>query len=139
MDYKQIRISIDLKDKLDDFRLHGESYNVAINRMLQEHESLKADKEALMKIALKTEDSIAFPTVRHSTFFAVMEVLKDKSSSDDDKLAFMKIYLKPSIAEDKEAVLSMIEAIKSDYGFSKDFINPSLLDKLSSWIRESNQ
>lgn len=139
MEYKQIRISIDLKDKLDDFRLHGESYNVAINRMLNEHKSLKEDKEMLMKIALKTEDSIALVNVNHASFFAIMNVLKDSSLSDDEKLNVMKALLKPSIMADKQAVLSMIEAIKSDYGFSEDFANPVLLDKLSSFIQETYQ
>lgn len=165
MSLKTIKVSDKVKADLDSIRLDKETYNLAIQRLIQENSSLKRqissyddtlellknvvnkqsdeikavreDKDSLMKIALKTEDSIAFPNVNHSSFFAITQVLKDSSYSDDEKLSFMKIYLKPSILEDKEAVLSMIEAIKSDYGFSEEFANPQLLDKLSSFIQET--
>lgn len=110
-----------------------------VNRQSEELKSLRQDKDTLMKIALKTEDSIAFPNVNHSSFFAIVHVLKDNSFSDDEKLSYLKVYLKPSIMEDKEAVLSMVETIKSDYKFDEDSANPNVLDKLSSWIKESNQ
>lgn len=134
---RTIKVTETVKAELDTIRLDKETYNLLIQRLLRENQDLRQDKENLMKIAMKTEDSIAFPNVNHSVFFAIVEVLKDNAYSDDEKLAFMKIYLRPSIQADKEAVLSMIEAIKSDYGFSEDFANPKLLDNLSSWIRES--
>lgn len=162
MEYKQIRISMDLKDKLDELKEHGESYTLAISRLIQEHDSLKReresfaettkilsetvnrqseelkscrqDKDHLMMIALQTDSSIALPSVSHSSFFAITEVLKDSSYSDDDKLAYLKIYLKPSIKEDKEAVLSMINSIKANH---QETVNLQLLDNLFSFIQET--
>ena len=46
MEYKQIRISMDLKDKLDELKEHGESYTLAISRLIQEHDSLKRERES---------------------------------------------------------------------------------------------
>ena len=138
-DLKTIKVSDKVKKELNSLRLDKETYNLTIQRLIRENNSLRLDKDTLMKIALKTEDSIAFPNVNHSSFFAITQVLKDNSFSDDEKLSYLKVYLKPSILQDKEAVLSMIEAIKSDYGFSEDFASPNVLDKLSSFIQESYQ
>ena len=138
-DLKTIKVSDKVKKELDSFRLDKETYNLTIQRLIRENNSLRQDKDTLMKIALKTEDSIAFANVNHSSFFAITNVLKDNSFSDDEKLSYLKVYLKPSILQDKEAVLSMIEAIKSDYGFSEEFASPNVLDKLSSFIQESYQ
>ena len=138
-DLKTIKVSDKVKAELDSLRLDKETYNLAIQRLIRENKSLRQDKDTLMKIALKTEDSIAFANVNHSSFFAITNVLKDNSFSDDEKLSYLKVYLKPSILQDKEAVLSMIEAIKSDYGFREDFASPNVLDKLSSFIQESYQ
>lgn len=166
-DLKTIKVSDKVKAELDNVRLDKETYNLAIQRLIQENSSLKRekqsfidttellsetvnrqseelkslrqDKDTLMKIAMQTEDSIALVNANHSSFFAITQVLKDNSFSDDEKLSYLKVYLKPSIMEDKEAVLSMIEAIKSDYGFSEDFASPNVLDKLSSFIQESYQ
>ena len=84
-----------------------------------------------MKIAMKTEDSIAFPNINHSVHFALSQVLGDDIASDSEKLSALKIYLRPSIDEDVHAVLFNINEFKSE--------NPSytdVLDNLTSWIND---
>lgn len=132
MTLKTIKVSDKVKAELDTIRLDKETYNLAIQRLLRENQSLRHDKDCLMKIAMKTEDSIAFPNVNHSVFFALSKVLGDEIASDDEKLSALKIYLRPSLDEDVNAVLENIDEFKSEYPIDTD-----VLDNLASWIRES--
>lgn len=134
MSFKQIKIDDEVVDELDSLKFKNESYNILIKRLLKELDSLKADKEMLMKIVMKTEDSIAFPNINHSVFFAISQVIKDDFYSDDEKLGYLKIYLRPSLEDDSDAVLSMIDSIKNDYD-----IDSPILNEVTSWIKESYQ
>lgn len=129
-----IKVDDNVKKALDDIAFEGESYNVTIQRILYENQSLTRDKEMLMKIAMKTDDSLALPNINHKVFFAVTQVLKDTSYSDDEKFGYLKIYLRPSLEDDSDAVLSMLESIKNDYD-----IESPILDKVISWIHETYQ
>lgn len=52
---KQIKVSEEVKTMLDNLKLNQEPYNVTIQRIILENESLRADKEKLMQIALKKD------------------------------------------------------------------------------------
>jgi len=132
MTLKTIKVTDKVKAELDSIRLDKESYNILIQRLLRENKSLRHDKDCLMKIAMKTEDSIAFPNVNHSVFFALSKVLGDEIASDSEKLSALKIYLRPSLDEDSNAVLKNIDEFKSTYQIDVD-----VLEDLTSWIKES--
>lgn len=132
MTLKTIKVTETVKQELDSIRLDKETYNLAIQRILQENKSLKVDKECLMKIAMQTEDSIAFPTINHSVVFALSHVLGDELTSDDEKLGALKIYLRPSLDKDFNAVLSIIEDFKQD---NQQY--SSVLDSLTAWIKQT--
>ena len=134
MSLKQIKVDDEVVKELDSLKFKNESYNILIKRILKEFKSLKEDKKMLMKIAMKTDDSLALPNINHKVFFAVTQVLKDTSYSDDEKFGYLKIYLRPSLEDDSDAVLSMLESIKNDYD-----IESPILDKVISWIHETYQ
>lgn len=127
-----IKVDDNVKKALDDIAFEGESYNVTIQRILYENQSLKEDKAMLMKIAMKTDDSLALSNINNKVFFAVTQVLKDTTYSDDEKLGYLKIYLRPSLEDNAYAVFSMLESIKNDYD-----IESPILDNVISWIDET--
>ena len=51
-EYKQVRLNPDVRGLLDDYKMNGESYSIAIGRLFKENDALKEDKENLMKIAM---------------------------------------------------------------------------------------
>lgn len=93
-------------------------------------EELKIDNKYLMKIIMKSPESMAFPEMAHYIYFALIVVLKDNSLSDEEKLENLKTYLKPSLDEDVHEVLKYIEEFKQD-----NESHETLLNDLSSWIR----
>lgn len=137
MALKQIKIREAVYKQLDSFKRDDESYSIAIQNIIDENARLKArnlelreDNDKLMRIAMKTEDSIAFPNINHSTIFAIIEVLKS-DYSDEDKINCLKIYLRPNLEENPLAVKSCIDSFIQEH----DDYAP-LLDKVSSWIQE---
>ena len=131
MSMKQIKISEEIYNELKELMFDKETFNLVIQRILKENQTLREDKDKLMKIAMKTEDSIAFPNVNHTTIFSLIQVLKDTHYSDDEKLGYLKIYLKPSLEVDAKQVLVNVDDFKSEYDIEGD-----VLDKLTSWIKE---
>lgn len=130
-EYKQVRLNPEVRELLDDYKMNGESYSIAIGRLFKENQLLRESQDRLMKMAMRTEDSIALPTVNHQTYFAIMELMQ-MENSDDDKLKNLKIYLRPSLMENPSQVYSNVLSIKKDFPeFSP------ILDKLSSWIEET--
>ena len=117
-----IKVTENVKKQLDDLKLEGESYNVLLQRLMSEVKALKEDKAMLMKIAMKTPDSIAFPNVTHSTYFALMQVLKDNALSPIDKLNALKVYLKPSLEINPEGVLIAVNSFADEFDEHKDFL-----------------
>lgn len=131
---KQIKISQKVYDELKALMLDKETFNLVIQRILLENKYLKEDKIMLMKIAMQTEDSIAFPTINHSSIFAIHNMLKDTSYSDDDKLGYLKIFLQKDLEKDSNQVLKNIKDFKENYN-----IGHNILDNLSLWIEETYQ
>lgn len=117
-----IKVTENVKKQLDDLKLEGESYNVLLQRLMSEVKALKEDKAMLMKIAMKTPDSIALPNVTQSTYFALMQVLKDKALSPIDKLNALKVYLKPSLDINPEGVLNAVNSFADEFDEHKDFL-----------------
>ena len=143
MPMKQIKISEKVYDELKSLMLDRETFNIAIQRLINDNKSLKEDKIMLMKIAMQTDDSIAFPSINHSSFFAIMQTLKETSYSKYEKLGYLKIYLRKDLDIDYNAVLEVIKDIKDNYqiGQNKEEINVNnnILDKLMLWIEENYQ
>ena len=130
-EYKQIRLNPDVRGLLDDYKMNGESYSIAIGRLFKENKLLSESNDKLMKMAMKTEDSIALPEISHKTIFAIMEVLKMEGKSDEEKIDCLKIYLRPSLEENASSVFSCIASFKEDYPRQS-----AILEELSSWIED---
>ena len=138
MTLKQIKIKESVYNQLNSMKDEDDSFSNVLQRLLDENKllkernvELKQDKEKLMKIAMKTPDSMAFPRIAHYVIFAIIEVLKD-NSSDEKKIENLKMYLKPSLERDPDEVLRHIEDFKQDYNVSSNVLN-----ELSSWIKET--
>lgn len=112
-------------------KLEGESYNVLLQRLMRENNALKHDKETLMKIAMRTPDSIAFPQITHSTYFALMQVLKEQSLTPIEKVNLLKVYLKPSLDINHVEVLNAVNSFSDEFEEHKD-----LLLNVTMWIEK---
>ena len=141
MTMKQIKISEKVYDELKSLMLDKETFNLVIQRILLENKSLKKDKDMLMKIAMQTDNSIAFHSMKHSLFFSIMEYIKENSYSNDEKLNYLKEYLKKNIEIDSDEVINVIKIIQEDYliGNPKEDYNSRCLDDLRLWIEENYQ
>ena len=131
-EYKLVRLNPEVKGLLDDYKMEGESYAIAIGRLFKENEILRDSQDRLMKMAMETDDSISLINVNHKTIFAIIEVLNMEGKSDADKIQCLKIYLRPSLEENASSVLSCISSFIEE--------NPKyapILEELSSWIREN--
>ena len=126
-----IKVTENVKRELDEMKLESESYNVLLQRLMRKNKELRQDKDTLMKIAMKTPDSIAFPNVTHSTYFALIQVLKDNDSSPIDKLNALKVYLKPSLEINPKEVLRAVNSFSDEFEEHKDF-----LINLIMWIEK---
>lgn len=124
-----IKVTENVKKQLDEMKLESESYNVLIQRLMRENQELRQDKDTLMKIAMKTPDSIAFPQIAHTTYFALMQVLKHDETSDKEKLSLLKSYLHGVLALDPDEVLRCVEDFRRDFN-----INTQVIDDLIVWI-----
>ena len=113
-------------------RLHDENRRLKKeNKELKKQiEELKQDKDNLMKIAMKSPESKAFPEIAHYIYFALTEVLKDNSLSDEEKLTNLKTYLKPSLDKDTHQALHYVKEFQKEYTSFESIIN-----ELISWIK----
>lgn len=120
---KQIKISEEVKKQLDTIAYDKETYNITIQRIIRENKQLKEDKDKLMKIAMKTEDSVAFPTQKHSDIWLIMNVLSSVEYTEDQRLNALKIYLRPNIEANSTEVLSNIDYIKKEFNIESEVLN----------------
>ena len=125
-----IKVTESVKKQLDEMKLEGETYNVLIQRLMRENKALQDDKHTLMKIAMKTPDSIALPTISHTTYFALTRVLLDNATSDEDKLSHLKSYLHGAMSQDPDEVLRNVCEFQREF----DMLGNNVLDKLVVWI-----
>lgn len=126
---KQIRIKKSVCARLDERKSNDDSYTDVIQALLDENTrlkernvELKQDKDMLMKIAMKTQDSIAFPNIAHYVYFALIEVLKDKELSPVEKINYLKTYLRPSLESNPHEVLKYVNEFANEYEEHKDFL-----------------
>lgn len=120
---KQIKISEEVKKQLDTMAYDKETYNITIQRIIRENKQLKEDKDKLMKIAMKTEDSIAFPTQTHSNIWLIMNVLSSVEYTEEQRLNALKIYLRPNLEANSNEVLSNIGYIKKEFNIESEVLN----------------
>ena len=129
---EKIQKSLDnIEIKMSDLRFENARLKSENEKLIIENRRLKDKIEKVMKMTMKTDDSIALPTINHSVIFAVMEILEMDDKSDEEKFKSLKIYLRPSLEENPSQVYSIINGFKEDYDESSP-----ILDKLSSWIKE---
>ena len=126
---KQIRIKKSVCARLDERKSNDDSYTDVIQSLLDENTrlkesnvELKQDKEMLMKIAMRTQDSIAFPNIAHYVYFALIEVLKDNALSNVEKVNYLKTYLRPTLERDPHEVLRHIREFSNEYEEHKDLL-----------------
>lgn len=126
---KQIRIKQSVCARLDERKGNDDSYTDVIQDLLDENArlhdrnvELKQDKEMLMKIAMRTQDSIAFPNIAHYVYFALIEVLKDNALSNVEKVNYLKTYLRPTLERDPHEVLRHIHEFSNEYEEHKDLL-----------------
>lgn len=131
-EYKQVRLNPDVRALLDSYKMDGESYSIAIRRLFKENEILKDSHDKLMKMAMRTEDSIALPSINHAVIFALINVLQMEGMSDADKILYLKIYLRPCLEKNPSQVYAIISDFKEEH--EED---DAILDSLSSWIAET--
>ena len=136
---KQIRIKKSVCAMLDERKGKDDSYTDVIQALLDENArlqernvELKQDKEMLMKIALKTQDAIAFPNIAHYVYFALIEVLKDKELAPVDAVNYLKTYLRPSLDVNPKEVLKYVNEFSDEYEEHKD-----LLLNVVMWIEKT--
>lgn len=74
--YKQVRLNPDVRELLDAYKMDGESYSIAIGRLFKENDILRESQNILLKMAMKTPDSIALPSMTHRIYFLIMHMIK---------------------------------------------------------------
>lgn len=127
---KQIRIKQSVCDRLDERKGKDDSYTDVVKALLDENEQLKEyveelkqDKNKLMKIAMQTPDSTALQNLAHKVFFAIAEVLKLKDIDVEEKILYVRIYLKDELETKPREVLKEIEELKQEFDSSNEFLN----------------
>ena len=75
-EFKQIRLNPNVRGLLDDYKMEGESYSIAIGRLFRENEILRESQNTLLKMAMQTSDSIALPSMTHRIYFLIMHMIK---------------------------------------------------------------
>lgn len=85
-EYKQIRLNPDVRELLDAYKMNGESYSIAIGRLFKENQSLMADKDCLMKIAMNSNLDFLF---KNKDLMTALEV---KYLKDNPEKSFNDIF-----------------------------------------------
>ena len=98
-------------------------------KLREENDELRKENEKLLKMVMKTDDAISLPNVYHRAFFGIMEILSMDKVNDEDKLDYLKIYLRPSLEENARCVLSCIASIKEEH---EEY--SSILEDFHQWI-----
>lgn len=126
VDYSTIRIKNDLRKELDSLKVEAESYSVVIANLIEENkklesyvEYLKEDKTKLYKLALATSDSVALVNNIHKATYFISLVINDISSTEEEKLQELEIYLSEMLESNPEDVVATIGNIKEMLGSEK--------------------
>ena len=131
--YKQVRLNPDVRELLDAYKMDGESYSIAIGRLFKENEQLKKSQELLMKMAMKTDNSIALPTDWHRIAFVIqMMSCYFDFESDDERIGFFKTILGDSLENNPTKTYYLIEDFINEFPDQEETFAPIL-----EWMMES--
>ena len=133
-----IRIYASTKQKLKELKFGNEGDAVIIARLIEENKELRKDKETLYKIALKTSDSLAFPTNQHRATFFITRVVYDNGINDEEKIETLKKYLAEMVASDPSSITASIENIKDMLNTVGEPVPKILLD-FENYIDDINK
>lgn len=142
-DSTTIRISIDLKEELDNLMQPSENYTNLIYRLLKEikdlekiNENLKYDKDQLYKIALRTSDSVAFPNNLHRATYVITRVIEDGSINDAQKLEDLKTYLSEMLEDAPDDIIATIGNLKEMLELDSIDV-PDVLIEFENYVKDS--
>lgn len=114
-----IKITNTVKDKLLALKVDNEGYSVIIANLIEENlklkedvEYLKEDKKNLYKLVLNTSDSVALVNNVHKISYFMAKVVNDISSTNEEKLQELKVYLKEMLEANPSDVVATINNFK---------------------------
>lgn len=126
--YTTMRITNNVKSKLEDMKIDNESLSVVIARLIEDNKKLREDKDILYKIALRTSNSIAFPNNIHRATFVLTRCLFDSGISENKKLDDMKKYLSEMLSSDPISVIDSIDNLKDMFVSDGEEIPQTLIN-----------
>ena len=115
MSLKNIKVTDEVKQQLDDYALDKETYNVTIQRLILENMRLKEDKKVLTKLLLQDIQS-SYVEEKYVPFIESM--LFDTPSDEGAKLESLKRYFINVDDISKEELLSCIQIVKETHDVS---------------------
>ena len=114
MTLKNVKVTDEVKQQLDDYALDKETYNVTIQRLLLENMRLKEDKELLTRLLLK-DDDLFNPSIHHKYVPFIEAMLYDNNLDDDAKLNSLTSYFINVDDISKHALLSCIQIVSESH------------------------
>ena len=111
--YKQIRLNPEVRELLDEYKMNGESYSIAIGRLIKEREYLWESKKELSEISIKT-----------------LDLLKKKNAPleiNEDYLKALEEYSK----EYEKAPSDVMEGILGQFLYNKGFLGTDEEDMMT--------
>ena len=136
--YTTMRITNNVKDKLEDMKIDNESLSIVIARLIEDNKQLREDKETLYKIVLNTSNSIAFPNNIHRATFFITRCLFDNGIDENKKLDELKKYLFEMLSSDPISVIDSIDNLKDMFVSVGDEIPQTLLN-FECYVKENYQ
>lgn len=114
MTLKNVKVTDEVKQQLDDYALDKETYNVTIQRLLLENMRLKEDKELLTRLLLK-DDDLSNPSIHHKYVPFIEAMLYDNNLDDDAKLNGLVAYFINVEDISKHDLLSCIQIVSESH------------------------
>lgn len=133
-DTTTIKVTKSVKQQLDSYRFEKEAYNTVIQRLLNENEELRKDKNNLLKIAVNSNNVNTFPDIRRTIKYTILSIISDDNLTDNEKLNCFRVLLKPELETDTSTVLAGISEIENNFT-----VNGTVLEELKIWISENYQ
>ena len=143
VDYSTIRIKNDLRKELDSYKIEAESYSVVIAKLIEENKQLKEqvvylkeDKSKLYKLALGTSNSVALVNNLHKATYFITSVINDVSTTEEEKLQELEIYLSEMLEENPSDVKATISNLKEMLELEKLPV-PEVLIEFENYVEEN--
>ena len=142
VDYSTIRIKNDLRKELDSYKVEAESYSVVIAKLIEENkklkgtvEYLKEDKKKLYKLVLVISDSVALVNNIHKATYFIGLVINDESTTNEEKLQELEIYLSEMLESNPEDVKATIRNLKEMLELDEVAV-PEVLIEFENYVEE---